>query len=195
MRRRDFIAALLAASALIPNGDPPARASELAPKQLAVMLLRILAYDRNIKTRSNGKSAPVLILYQEGNQASEAVQSDVQNALEDLSNSVSISGLRVQVNALAYSNANDLDNKVAALHPVAIFVCTGLGDALSAVMNTSRKRQVLSMTITTTYLKSGISIGLSRGDDRVNILVNLPAARAEGADLDAALLRLAEVYR
>jgi hypothetical protein len=195
VRRRTAIAALLYASAVFTTGNPPARASELSPKQMAVMLLRILAYDRNIKTRSNGKSAPLLILYQEGNQASESVQSDVANSLEDLANSVSVSGLRVQVSSLAYSSANDLDNKVAALKPVAIVVCTGLSDAIPAVVATARKRSVLTMTLTTTYLKAGLSIGLSRGDDRVNILVNLPAARAEGADLDAALLRLAEVYR
>lgn len=198
MRRRTAITALLyaaAVAALDGTRDGPAAASELAPKQLAVMMLRILAYDRNVRTRSNGKSAPVIVLYQEGNQASEALQGDVTNALEDLANTVSVSGLRVQVNALAYSSANDLDGKVAALHPVAIFVCTGLGDNIGTVAQVARRRSVLTLTITTTYLKAGLSIGLSRGEDRLNILVNLPAARAEGADLDAALLRLAEVYR
>ena len=37
--------------------------------------------------------------------------------------------------------------------------------------------------------------GFSETDDRISLVVNLPAARAEGADLDASLLRVAEVYR
>lgn len=195
MRRRTAIAALLCASAGISWLEEPACAAELAPKQLAVMLLRILAYDRNIKARSNGKDAPILVLYQEGNQASESVQSDVSNALEDLASSVSVSGLRVQVITHSYSSSADLDAKLAATRPVAIFVCSGLNDIVSSLSTVARKRSVLTMTINTAYLKAGLSISLSRGEDRLSILINLPSARAEGADLDAALLRLAEVYR
>ena len=176
-------------------GIRAALATELEPKQLAVMVLRILAYDRNVKARSNGKSAPVLIVYQEGNPSSESVQSDVQNALEDLAGGVAVAGLHPEVVALAYHSAADLEAKVAATRPVAMFVCTGLSDVVPALSAVARKRSVLTLTLTTTYLKAGLSVGLSRGEDRVNILVNLPATRAEGVDLDAALLRLAEVYR
>ncbi|HRI53238.1 MAG TPA: YfiR/HmsC family protein [Pseudomonadota bacterium] len=56
-------------------------------------------------------------------------------------------------------------------------------------------RELLYLILRTVYLKAGLSIGFQRGEDHVNILINLPAARAEGGDLDAALLRLAEVYR
>jgi hypothetical protein len=195
MRRRTATTTLLCAAVAAATGVRPALASELSPKQLAVMLLRILAYDRNVRARSNGKSAPIVVLYLEGNQGSEAMQGDVSNALDDLTSSVSVGGLRLQVSSIAYSSANDLDNKIAALRPVAIFVCTGLADSVPSISAVARRRSVLTMTMTTTYLKSGLSIGLSRGEDRLNILVNLPASRAEGADLDAALLRLAEVYR
>lgn len=171
------------------------RAAELGPKQLAAMLLRILAYDRNLKARSNGRLIPIMVLYQEGNQPSEAIQSDVTNALEDLAGSVTVAGLRVQIISLAYSNLDELNAKIVATHPVAMFVCTGLATALPNLVLTARKRSVLTMTMTTAYVKSGLSIGLERGDERVNILINLPATRAEGADIDTDLLRVAEVFR
>lgn len=196
MRRRNAIAALLGAAvgtALLPRGRT--EGAELGPKQLAAMLLRVLAYDRNLKARAGGKTATIFVVYQEGNQASEALQSDVANALEDLAASVTVAELRVSVFALAYSSAADLEAKVAAKHPVAMFVCTGLADAVPALSSVARKRSILTLTLTTAYLKAGLSIGFQRGDERVNILINLPAARAEGGDLDAALLRLAEVYR
>ena len=58
-----------------------------------------------------------------------------------------------------------------------------------------RKRAVLSMTLNTAYIKSGLSVSFSEGEDRIKVIINLPAARAEGADLDASLLRISEVYR
>ncbi len=196
MRRRDVIAALLcvtATTALQRSGS--AEGAELGPKQLASTLMRILAYDRNLKTRASGKAAPVFILYLEGNQASETMQSDVSNALEDLAASVTVAELHVSVLSVPYSGVSDLEAKIMAKRPVAMFVCTGLADAVPAVSAVTRRRSVLTLTLTTAYLKTGLSIGFQRGDDRVNILINLPASRAEGADLDAALLRLAEVYR
>lgn len=196
MRRRNAIAVLLGATAAAAlRFGAPADGAELGPKQLAAMLLRVLAYDRNLKARSNGKSAPIVVLYQEGNQASEAMQSDVANALEDLAASVTIAELRVSSLPLSYGHLAELEAKLTAKRPVAMFVCTGLAEAVPALSSLARKHQVLTMTLTTAYLKAGLSIGFQRGDDHVNILVNLPAARAEGGDLDAALLRLAEVYR
>lgn len=196
MRRRNAIAAILgvaATAALQRSGS--AEGAELGPKQLASTLMRILAYDRNLKTRASGKAAPILVLYQEGNQASETMQSDVANALEDLASSVTVAELRASVLSVPYSSVADLEAKILARRPVAMFVCTGLAEAVPALSAATRRRSILTMTLTTSYLKAGLSIGFERGDDRVNILINLPAARAEGADLDAALLRLAEVYR
>jgi hypothetical protein len=194
LQRREAIAALLFTPVVL-GLESRVQAAELGPKQLAAMLLRILAYDRNIKARSNGRILPIMVIYQEGNSPSEAIQSDVTNALEDLAGSVTVVGLRVQVVSLAYSNIDELNAKIVASHPVAMFVCTGLSVALPNLIATARKHAILTMTMTTAYIKAGLSIGLERGDERVNILINLPATRAEGADIDTDLLRVAEVFR
>ena len=191
MNRRLAIATLLYAA----TGLRRATAAEFGPKQIAALVLRVLAYDRNLKRRSDGKSAPVLVLYQEGNQASEAQQNDLVNALEDLANSVGVSGLPVKVSALAYKDLSSLEVRLAELRPVAIFISTGLGPALAGLSALSRKRAVLTMTLNTAFIKGGLSIGFAESEDRISVIVNLPAARAEGADLDASLLRIAEVYR
>lgn len=190
MNRRAAIAALLCAS--LPG---MARAAELDPKQVALLVLRILAYDRNFKVRADGKAAPILLLYQDGNALSEAMQVDLGNVFEELMGSVRVGGLPLQVSALAYTKPLALEARVLSLHPVVLFVCPGLAEAVPQVSAICRKRSVLSMTTTNSYVKGGLSVGLSPGDDRMHIAINLPASKAEGTDLDAALLRIAEVYR
>jgi hypothetical protein len=39
----------------------------------------------------------------------------------------------------------------------------------------------------------GLAVGLLKAGDRARVLVNLPAARGEGADLDSVLLGVVEV--
>ena len=190
MNRRSAIAALLCAS--LPG---MAHAAELDPKQIALLMVRILAYDRNFKARADGKAAPILILYQDGNALSEATQVDLSNVFEELTPSVRVGGLPLQVASLAYTKPLAMEARVLALHPVVLFICPGLADAIPQISAICRKRSVLSMATTTSYVKGGLSVGLSPGDDRIRIAINLPASKAEGTDLDAALLRIAEVYR
>lgn len=191
MNRRSAIAALGLCFAL----GAPAFAAELAPKQQALLAARVLAYDRNLKRRSNGKVAAIAVLYQEGDQASESQSLDMSSALEELTASATIDELPVRVATIAYSGAAELDKKLLQLHPVALYVCPGMGDVLSVVSMVARKRAILTITSTGAYVKAGLSIGLLRLEERPLIVVNLPAARAEGADLDAALLRIAEVLK
>ncbi len=190
MNRRAAIATLL--SAALPRA---AAALEFGPKQLVVVLLRILAYDRNLKARTNGKEAPILLLYQEGNPGSETLQTDLTNVLEDLASTISVAGLPIKVAGLPYSRPLALEARLLALHPVAVFVCPGLADAIPQISAICRKRQVLTVCSTNAYLKSGLSVGISASEERLHIAINLPASRAEGVDFDAALMRTAEVYR
>jgi hypothetical protein len=49
------------------------------------------------------------------------------------------------------------------------------------------------MTSVESSVRGGLAIGVVDGGSR--LMVNLPAAEAEGAQLDAAVLRIAEVIR
>lgn len=193
MKRRTVIAALLVAAIAGPR--PAAAAVEFGPKQVAAMMLRVLAYDRNGKARTQGKAVPILLVYQEDNSAADTQQNDLSNALEDLAANVSVFGLPVKTVSVPYTNIAALESRIAAARPAAVFICTGLGEALPALTALMRKRAVLSMTLNTAYIKSGLSVSFSEGEDRIKVIINLPAARAEGADLDASLLRISEVYR
>lgn len=190
MNRRAALSALLYASLTGVAG-----AVEFGPKQVALLLLRILAYDRNFKARTDGKTATILIAFQEDNDLSLAAQTDLNNVLEDLSASVTVGGLPLRVASAAYSKPLALEARILSVHPVMLFVCPGLADAIPQISAMCRRRGVLSVTTSNSYIKGGLSVGLSPGEDRIRIAINLPASKAEGVDLDAALLRIAEVYR
>jgi hypothetical protein len=170
-------------------------AEELAPKKQALLLLRVLAYDRNLRKRGGEQSASVVILYREGNENSESLSADMTSALDEVASTATVSGLAVRSVAIAYNSPAELDSKLVAQRAAAVYLCPGLGDAVPLIVGVARKRTALTLTSTASYSRAGVSIGLFREEDKPLIVVNLPAARAEGADLEAGLLDVVRVIR
>jgi hypothetical protein len=185
MSRRAIAAAVVSICAVAPA---PALAQVGAGNE-ALLLLRVLAYDRNITKRA-GKVVTVAVVYKPGDGESEQVRGQIANALTEAANKVTVAGLPVRVVSLGVT-AN-LESDLAPMRAAAAYVCPGLGDQVANISRVTRARSILSFAGTEKYVTSGLSIGLVR---KAAILVNLPSSKAEGAALDAALLRVAEVKR
>jgi hypothetical protein len=160
----------------------------------AVFLLRVLAYDRNLKTRSPD-TASVLLVYQPGDDSSESAKNDLTHEVNRLAKDLRVADLPIRVSSIAYTNPDDLDSTIGRTKASAVYLCPGLDPAVSAIMAVSRRRSVLSFTGVEPWVRQGFSVGLVARGARPAVLVNLPASKAEGADLDPALLRLAEIIR
>lgn len=169
----------------------PAAAS-VAHTQQALLMLRVLAYDRNLPARA-GSGVSVMILFVQGNAASESVRESMASTLTAAGEKVTVSGLRLEVGVKAFEGAADLAKALAGVD--AVYLCPGLDGAAREIARVTRARGVLSFGGGDAAVRAGIGVGFVLRDDKPAIVVNLPATRDEGADLDAALLRVAEVLR
>lgn len=184
-------ACALAALALL--AAPAALAEEEVPMaQQAVLLLKILKFDRSLESRA-GDAATIAIIYLENNRESEAVRVELQGALETAAHTVPFP-LPVKVVRLPYS-ASKIDDDLNAARPTAAYVAPGLAAQLPTLSKATRKNAVLTFTSDEAAVRAGLSVGLVARGDRPGLLVNLPAAKAEGADLSSDLLRLSQVIR
>ena len=61
------------------------------------------------------------------------------------------------------------------------------------VVRVSRARRIKTITVVTGYVEAGVAIGLRVRNDKPMIVVNLSAAKAEGSDLTAQLLRASTI--
>ncbi len=192
MARRRTIALLLAAlaAAFAPRVTP---AEEVPARHHALLLLRVLAYDRNIQQRA-GSPLTVVVLSRPGDRGSEHRSKELRTAFEEVANKVVVAGLSVQVKELPFHGADDLESRLAAIHPVLVEVDEALESALPDVLRTTRPRGI-STSGTRDMAQGGATFGVSVNAGRASLTVNLSGARAEGADLDAALLDICEVIR
>jgi hypothetical protein len=187
--RRARAALLLALLLLIHARD--ANSAGIPADKQALILLRVLAYDRNLAGRA-GDTVRVAVLYRPGDSASERSAAELVAAAGAVERSVA--GRPVRLISVPYSAATverDLERTGAS----ATFVCSGLTDDVARVAEATQKRAILSFSSEENMVHSGLAIGVVRRGERAAILVNLIAARAERADLSAELLRLAEVVR
>jgi hypothetical protein len=158
----------------------------------ATLTLRILAFDRKLPARAQD-AARFVVLYRQGDAASEAAMTEVAAALDAAALKNSVSGLPLKVERVGYSSAAKLEADLSRGRFSVAYLCPGLDDALPDIVKLTRSHSVLTFSGTEAYLKAGASVALVRRDAKAVVLVHLAHSRAEAADLDSALLRIAEV--
>ena len=168
-----------------------AHADPVPAKNQALLLLRILAYDHNLKTRVDSKTATIVIVFKGD---ADDVASELSGVIREIAKSTTLSGRAIQVARMSF-NDKTFDADVAKLKASAIYITPGLSDSISSITATSQARKLLSFCGTADFVASGVSVGFVLADGKPQILVNVPASRKEGADLDVALLKAAKIVK
>ncbi len=169
-------------------------ADDLPPSKQAALLLRVLPYDRTFPERV-AEAVTIAVVYREGNPVSETYALDMTAALRDLARGVQLRGLPVRILSIGYSSAEGFTAAMTRHKLAAIYVCPGLADVFDVISGLTREKKILSFSGREAEVRARLSIGLLRRGSRPGLLVNLPGAESEGADLEPDLLALSEVLR
>jgi hypothetical protein len=190
------LASLLAAALVVAGTVRPATAAaeELPSRAQALLLLRVLAYDRNLTQRARA-GVIVAVLFKPGDKGSEEHRAALQVAFESVSRDVVVAGLPVRVEAVPYHDAADFEARLDALKPSLAYVDPILARAVPDIVQVTRRRGVLTADGSRVMVEAGLAIGVVAQAGRAGLIVNLKASRLEGADLDAALLAVCDVIK
>jgi len=171
----------------------PAGAAPMTPRQQALILLRALVYDRNLRARA-GSEVAVAVVFRPGHAASEAERTALVEVLDEVSQQAVAAGLPVRVFTVAWRDREDLAARLADRPAAALFACSGLEEQAAALAEVARRRGVLAASGSRVPLEQGFALALVERGSRAGLVVSPAAAAAQGADLDSALLQLAEIF-
>lgn len=175
----------------------PAMAQEaevLVPADLqAQILLNVLTFDRNLAERA-GDELVFAVLIQRRYMPSADAGNGLLAALRGISGEV-MPGMRLRVVRLELDTGDDLGRALASLRPSVLYVPPLRALSIEEIVATTRALKIRTLTGVAEYVTRGLAIGLRLRDDRPEIVINLQAAVAEGADLNSQLLKLARVIR
>lgn len=155
------------------------------------VLLKVLTFDRRIAD-ARGQNLVVGVLYQSGFRLSSTVKDQVMDALSRGSPG-GPAHRPLNVVAVDADEKEEVEKALTRLGVKVLYVTPLRAFDLPSLCAATRRSGTLTMTGVPDYVEAGLSIGLDLRQDRPRILVNLQAARAEGADLAAPLLGLATV--
>lgn len=169
-----------------------AQAEELPAQSRALLLLRILAYDRNLAGRA-GAAVKVTCLFKAAERTSEERCASLVAALQDVAREVVVMGRPVRADALPYRGAADADAALSTARPTLAYVDAALELSVPEIVRSTRRLGILTASGSKDLVRGGLALGVVAGSRRAGLIVNLQGARLEGADLDAVLLAISEV--
>jgi hypothetical protein len=158
------------------------------------IMVKVLNFDRNLPERLSGRLA-VGVLYQSRYRTSTNVGSEVCRTLAQLPKQAmgAMESLPVTCVLIDLDQEPDLAEAVKRGRIQVLYVSPMRAYRLEDVVKVSRAAQVTTLTGVPRYVESGLAIGVDMRGDRPEIMINLPASRAEGAELNAQVLKLARV--
>ena len=181
------------AFSLVVLADPVIAQDMPVPLNVQVPLLsKIVFYDRTFLERKCSNIV-IGIVFQSGYRASFATKERLTSLIDKFGPSIGTLPLRyvcIDVDGdQGWSDNPDID-KVDML-----YISPLRAMSLDKILQTSTRRRLLTFSGVPDYVASGVAVGFGVRDDKPLIVINLPAAKAEGADFSSQLLRVAEVIR
>jgi len=168
----------------------PVEAQEvLVPSNIQLALVdKILSFDRAV-SRSGDQVIVIGIVYQKEYRKSVTEKDDLLKASE-AGGRGRIQMIPIEVNGSGDNLQSSVPDEVTVLYvmPLRWF-------NLDIITSLSRSRRILTVTGVSEYVHAGVALGFSVKDERPQILINLRAARAEGADFSSKLLNIAKVIQ
>jgi hypothetical protein len=184
-------AALLLVALLL--GPRVARAEDPPPGQQALLLLRILAYDRKLRERTGGERVVIAVTAKPGDRSSDEAAQRMVRALGELARTTTVLGMKVDVVIVPFDPG--LEEALKKGRFAALYVSPGLDDSVGLITPLTKRTSVMSMSPRPGPARDGLAVGLEVRDKRTAVIVNLQAARSEGVDFETAFLRVAEVIK
>lgn len=157
----------------------------------AQLLLRVLSYDRNLKTRV-GDNVVIGVLHRPDDPVSTETAARITEGLRHVPSPV-VTGLPMLIVDIPWAEGS-LAADVARESVDVLYVCEGLDDQFPAIQAVSRARHLLTVGANAGFVALGMSVSVVPGASPP-IAINVTASKAEGAYFGADLLTIASVVR
>jgi hypothetical protein len=155
------------------------------------ILVKILNFDRRLPERVRDHVV-VGVLFQGRYRTSAHVAEEVCRNLRDLPRG-SVGTLELKCVNIDMDDTPALDSILRRERINVLYVSPLRAVPLKGVVTASRAAGITTVTGVPRYVENGLAIGVDMNGERPEILVNLAASRAEGAELTAHLLKLARL--
>jgi hypothetical protein len=153
------------------------------PKLQATIIIKMLEYDRS--TQNQPGPIVVGVMAPKNDASSQQLQKQLTAGFEK---NFTVHGRAVEVHAFSLA-------ELATAKPKLVYLTPGSAGEISAIIAVCEKHKILSVTGVPELMRNGVAVGLFPKAAGTQIVVNLDAARAGGADFESRFLRIVKVLK
>lgn len=162
------------------------------PMELQLRLFaKVLSFDRNLNERFK-ENINVAVLYQEKLRQSVLAKEQTK-AFFDHNSWSEWDSTQATIHYIDVSDSGDVEEKLQANNIKIVLLLPVRNYDVARLAAVCRSIGATSLTPAPDYLKMGLSLSITLKSNKPSILLNLSAAKAEGADFSANLLNIATI--
>ena len=157
----------------------------------AALFPKILTFDRNLNGETDN-GLVIGVVYQKKFRTSLNVKETFMDALSSAKKRNMLHFHCVPIDISDHTNLEDVisQNKIDIL-----YIAPVRAIEIETITSVSRARKITTLTGVPDYVELGLAVGIGIKGEKPRIIINLPAAKAEGADFKSLLLRMAKVIK
>ncbi len=155
------------------------------------LFMKILTFDRNLPSRA-GDEVVFGIVYQSLHRASQNAREAFLKAAAD-SGEKDINGLPVRCVTIDLQENQSLEEAILKNGVDILYVAPLRAYDVESISSIGQQSKVLTLTGVPEYSRFNIAVSISSKAGKPEIVINLPATKAEGTDFSSKLLNLATV--
>ena len=152
------------------------------------LFLKVMSFDRQLRARAGG-SLVIAGGFQSGYRASSDAKDE---ALRSIAGIRDVAGIPLRTVTIDLDH-EELGAALSDSRATLLYVAPMRGVDVGDLVRATRAAHVTTLTGVMRYVDLGCAVGLRLRGDRPSIVVNLAAARLEGAEFAAELLRLVQI--
>ena len=193
VRLRITIQSILMSMLLLRGIPCPAQEMPIPAEVQYALITKILAFDKHLNEA--GKRELVIgILFQNGFRMSKTTRDELIAAMEQ-SPATNVCGMSVRFTSIDIDNGLRVSDMISPGRVDALYITPLRAIDIETIVALSRSRKIITLTGVPEYAEEGVAVSIGIRDERPLIIVNLPAAKAEGADLSSQLLKVSKVIQ
>jgi hypothetical protein len=154
---------------------------------------KILTYDRTLSSRTGGHIV-LCILYQGSFKGSYSAK---DNFLKTISTSqlIILGGVPFNIALIDLDVTTDINHTFHSLNANVAYITPLRAYDIDMILEPARDNKIITLTGVSAYADLGVSVAIGTQNQRPQILINLPSARAEGAEFNSNFLKLVRVLQ
>jgi hypothetical protein len=156
----------------------------------AIIIAKMLSYDRNLEKRPQDKALIFTIILDAGTSAKKGDIVGKFNLLADKK----IEDHAIRITSIIYKNQQQLSQNLRALKSNILILVAGAQDAtLLAVRQNAEQLHIPTFGSNLAQVQQGLAAGVIFEKGKPKMVINLKAAKKQGLDFPATLLQMAKI--